>query len=94
MGGGVPGLFLTRPGLCITGSAGFEDVDEMKAALATRKGWRAVIGLAMGVVSGAVQGAAWEGIGVPRSASAVACRVVENMMGKRGGCWSLPYIEG
>lgn len=94
MGGGVPGLFLTRPGLCITGSAGFEDVDEMKAALATRKGWRAVIGLAMGVVSGAVQGAAWEGIGVPRSAGAVACRVVENMMGKRGGCWSLPYIEG
>lgn len=44
-GGGV-GLPLTMPGFPMTGSAGFEVVDDMKAALAALNGWRAVIGLA------------------------------------------------
>jgi hypothetical protein len=38
MGGGVPGAPRTRPGLCVTGAAGFVLEEEMKAALATRKG--------------------------------------------------------
>lgn len=45
--GGGGGFVLTMPGLPIAGSAGFELEDDMKAALATLKGWRAVMGLAM-----------------------------------------------
>lgn len=51
MGGGVPGPPLTSPGLWLTGAAGFVLEEEMKAALATRKGWRAAVGLAVAVVS-------------------------------------------
>lgn len=51
MGGGVPGAPLTRPGVWLTGAAGFVLEEEMKAALATRKGWRAAVGLAIAVVS-------------------------------------------
>jgi hypothetical protein len=47
MGGGVPGAPRTRPGLCVTGAAGFVLEEEMYAALATRKGWRAAVGLAV-----------------------------------------------
>lgn len=47
MGGGVPAFPLTRPPmLSMRGSAGLGAEEEMKA-LVTRKGWRAVIGLAV-----------------------------------------------
>lgn len=80
IGGGVPGLPLTKPGLCITGSAGFEEVEEMKAAFIARKGMIAVVGLAMRAVSKACR-VEVRVKGVPRSASAEACRVVANMVG-------------
>ena len=41
------GLPFTIPGFPITGSAGFDEVDDMKAAFATLKGWSAVNGLAV-----------------------------------------------
>lgn len=47
MGGGVPGAPDTRPGLWVTGAAGFVLEEEMKAALAMRKGWRAAVGFAV-----------------------------------------------
>lgn len=60
------------------GSAVFDEVEDMNAAFATLKGWRAVIGLAVfGVLAPARHGA--NSNGLPRSANAVACRVVENM---------------
>lgn len=49
--GGVPGLSRTTAGFCIaTGSADLLDDEEMKAALATRKGWMAAVGLAIRVL--------------------------------------------
>lgn len=53
MGGGVPGLPLTSPNLdccCSAGAASFLVLEEIEA-VATRKGWRAVVGLARWVVS-------------------------------------------
>ena len=44
--GGVPGAPETRPGFCVAGSAPFREEEEMKAALAARKGWRAAVGRA------------------------------------------------
>ena len=49
IGGGVPGFPFTMPGLCMTGSAGFDEVEEMKAAFAARKGIMAVVGLAVSI---------------------------------------------
>ena len=68
-----------RPPLTLVCSAGFDELFDMKAAFATLKGWRAVIGLA--VVFRQYSAIARHGkqSGVPRSANAVACRVVENM---------------
>lgn len=50
----------------------------MYAALTARKGWRAVMGLAVSLRQFVLLSASKKG-GVPRSANAVACRVVENM---------------
>ena len=85
IGGGVPGLPFTIPGRCITGSAGFDDVEEMKAAFAARKGRRAVVGLAAMPVSTVTVLRVESSEGVPRSASAEACRVVASIavMGSR-----------
>lgn len=91
MGGGVPGFPFTRPTrLCVApgwaGSASFFALEEMEA-VATRKGWRAVVGLAGSFVlcQYAVrveQALSWvahwrqeRSRDVPRSAIAVAWRV-------------------
>lgn len=50
MGGGVPGLPDTRPGFWVTGAAGFELEEEMKAAFAMRKGWRVVAAVGLAVL--------------------------------------------
>lgn len=87
MGGGVPGLPLTRPGFCIVGAAGLRVEFEMKAAWAARYGRSAVVGLAVHSVSLLLTGGSAGGAGrlrlqkcVPRSARALAVRVVENIV--------------
>ena len=61
-------------------SAGFDDVDDMKAAFAALKGVRAVIGLAVQRYQSQHSFEHCDSpINIPRSANAVACRVVENM---------------
>jgi len=63
IGGGVPGAPWTRPGFCMAGSAPLEEEEEdMKAALAARKGWRAAVGLAVVTVQyGHLRGGRWRG---------------------------------
>lgn len=76
----MPGAPDTRPGFWFMGAAGFELEEEMKAAFAMRKGWRAAVGLAILVVSLLVAVVVMGGVGdIPRSAMAVACLVEENM---------------
>lgn len=76
-GGGAP---LTMAGLAIAGSAGLDVVEEMKAALAGRKAWSAVIGLAVVRCCQCLSNACSIVADVPRSASAPVCRAVANMV--------------
>ena len=105
IGGGVPGLPLTSPNLvccCSAGAASFLVLEEIEA-VATRKGWRAVVGLARWVVSRLLDpldpGACAFQLDVPRSAIAVACRVVGNMtavarVGEMLKEWRVVYQAG
>ncbi len=90
MGGGGLGFPFTMPALPITGSAGFDDDDDMKAALANLKGWRAVVRWAIHCGQYAVllrlnSPASSLTVHVPRSANAVACRVVEDISATKTG---------
>lgn len=90
MGGGGLGFPFTMPGFPIAGSAGFEDDDDMKAALAARKGWRAVVRWAVHcsqytVLFRPISLAPFKVAHVPRSANAVIRRVVENISATRRG---------
>lgn len=78
--GGVPGWPATRPGFCVAGSAPLEDEEEMKAALAARKGWRAAVGLAVVIVQYAHFLGVVATVDIPRSAIVVACLVGANMV--------------
>ena len=78
--GGVPDWPATRPGFCVAGSAPLEEEEEMKAALAARKGWRAAVGLAVVIVQYAHSLIMVATLGVPRSAIVVACLVEANMV--------------
>jgi hypothetical protein len=90
MGGGGLGFPFTMPGLPIVGSAGFEDDDDMKAAFAARKGWRAVVRWTVHCSQSTVllrlhSPVPSMTVHVPRSANAVARRVVENIPATRRG---------
>ena len=82
MGGGGAGFPFTMPGLPIaTGSAGFEDVDDMKACVCDFEWLEGAYWFGYSLLSVSTT-ISWRNSpvnNVPRSANAVACRVVENM---------------
>ena len=78
MGGGVPGLPATRPGLCI-GAAGFDEEFDRKATLPARYGRSAVIGFAVQFVSSETKTRERVRGDGPRRAIEAADRVVDSI---------------